>query len=140
MIEYYETHKSHVARKVLQFDLKGNFIDEWESAAKAVKFLNKEGCTITNVCCGKRNQAHNFIWKYKDEFEDIPIKIKVENKKGASLPITQYSLDDEFIQQWDTLTIAAEELGYSLGNFSTYCNGRKDHIYKGYKYYRGEKE
>jgi group I intron endonuclease len=28
MIEYYETHKSHVARKVLQFDLKGNFIDE----------------------------------------------------------------------------------------------------------------
>lgn len=32
---------------------------------------------------------------------------------------------------------AAMELGYSLGNFSTYCNGRNNHEYKGFLYYRG---
>lgn len=137
--EYYQTHKSSVAKPILQFDLNGNFIDEWESASDAAKVLNKEGCTITTVCSGKRNQAHGFIWKYKSDFESIPIKIEIQNKKGTSLPIYQYSLDDEFIQQWDNLTIAAESLGYSLGNFSTYCNGRNEHCYKGYKYYRGEK-
>ncbi len=31
---------------------------------------------------------------------------------------------------------AAIELGYSLGNFSAYCNGKNNHEYKGYKYYR----
>jgi hypothetical protein len=29
------------------------------------------------------------------------------------------------------------DLGYSLGNFSTYCNGKNNNVYKGYKYYRG---
>lgn len=26
------------------------------------------------------------------------------------------------------------------GNFSTYCNGRNNHEYKGFLYYRGEKD
>jgi len=38
------------------------------------------------------------------------------------------------------MKLAAEELGYSLGNFGTYCNGRNNNCYKGYKYYRGEME
>lgn len=138
--EYYKTHKSEVAKEILQFDIFGNFIDSWESALSAATFLNKEGCSITAVCSGKRNQAHGFIWKYRNDFEEIPLKIKIQNKKGTSLPVTQYSLDGEFIQQWDNLSIAAEKLGYSLGNFSTYCNGRNEHCYKGYKYYRGEKD
>lgn len=38
------------------------------------------------------------------------------------------------------MSTAAAELGYSLGNFSTYCNGRNNHEYKGFLYYRGEKD
>lgn len=32
---------------------------------------------------------------------------------------------------------AAVELGYSKGNFNTYCNGRNNHKYKGFLYYKG---
>jgi hypothetical protein len=110
---------------------------EWESAREAAKSLNKEGSSITNVCIGKRNQAFGFIWKYKSSFEDVPEKIIIQNTKGTILPIKQYSLENKFIKEWRTMSEASVELGYSLGNFSTYCNGRNNHIYKGFKYYRG---
>lgn len=135
--EYYKTHKSAVAKSILQYDIDGNFIQEWESASKAAKFLNKEGCSITNVCNGKRNQAFGYIWKYRSDFIEIPNNIQIANTKSTILPVKQYTLDGVFIKQWDNLSLAAIDLGYSLGNFSTYCNGKNNNVYKGYKYYRG---
>lgn len=134
--EYYKTHESAVAKKVLQFSKDGYFIKEWNSAAAAAKSLNKEGCSITAVCSGIRNSAFGYIWKYKDNFENIPEKLEGINPKNVTIPLKQYTLDGKFVKQWDTMSEAAIELGYSLGNFSTYCNGRNNHEYKGYKYYR----
>ena len=134
--EFFKNHKSHVARAVLQYTIEGDFIAEWDSARSAAKSINKEGNTITNVCNGKRNHAHGFIWRYKDEFKEIPQEIEVEDMNCSIVPVKQYTLDGEFIKEWKTITEAAQELGYSVGNFSTYCNGRNEHIYKGFKYYR----
>lgn len=52
-------------KKVIQYDLDGNFIREWNSvwdARKELK-LNK----IWEVCNGKRNKCGNYIWRYKKE-------------------------------------------------------------------------
>lgn len=138
---YYKTNKSTVAKSVVQFDLFGNYIKTWESAREAAKSINKEGNSITNVCTGKRNHAYGFIWRYLsdfDEFENIPEKIEVKVPKDSAIPLRQYDLTGNFIKEWKTMSEAAEELGYSLGNFSTYCNGRNNHIYKGFIYCRGE--
>lgn len=136
---YYTTHKSSVAKEVLQFDMSGNFIQEFESARSAAKSLNKEGNTITNVCNGKRNHAHGYIWKYKREFNEVPSKIEIKTPKNSTIPVIQYSLDGEYIQEWNTLTEAANSLGFSVSNFGTYCNGKNNHEYKGFLYYRGNK-
>lgn len=134
--EYYKTHNSAVSRKVLQFTKDGIFIKEWESAAVAAKSLNKEGCSITSVCSKLRNSAFGYIWRYKDEFDELPEKLELVNTKNMSIPLKQYTLDGQLVKQWDTMSEAAIELGYSLGNFSAYCNGKNNHEYKGYKYYR----
>lgn len=138
--EYYKTHESAVARPVLQYSIFGDFVKEWKSAREAALELDLEANNITIVCQGKRNQAYDFIWKYKDEFEEIPIKIQIKSKKSSKLPIIQYTLEGVETMRWPNMTIAAQELGYSLGNFSTYCNGRNNHEYKGFLYYRGEKD
>lgn len=137
--EYYKTHESVVSRAVLQYSLDGNFIQEWKSARAAAKALNIEANNITVVCQGKRNYAYDFIWKYKDEFDEIPDKIQIK-KKNSKLPVIEYTLDGKEVRRWTSMTVAAQELGYSLGNFSTYCNGRNNHEYKGFLYYRGEKD
>lgn len=50
---------------ILQYDLQGNFIKEWESAKVASGSLNKTKSNITAVANGSKKIAYNFKWKYK---------------------------------------------------------------------------
>ena len=137
--EYYKSHKSSVAKPVIQYSIFGDYINEWESAKQAGEALNLQPNGITTVCKRHRNKCGDFIWRYKSDFKDeIPMHIDIKIK-NTEVPVIQYSLEGVEIKRWKNLTIAAQELGYSLGNFSTYCNGRNNHEYKGFLYYRGER-
>lgn len=133
---YYKTHDSVKNIAILQYSLNGDFIQEWKSINEAAREYKIEGTNIGLVCKGKRNHCGNYIWRYKHDFKDIPMKIEVKTKH-SKCKLTQYSLEGDYIQEWDSISDAAKELGYSLGNFSTYCNGRNNHEYKGFLYYRG---
>lgn len=52
---------------IIQYDLNGNYIREWESAFKAMKELKlpSRSC-IANVLSGRCKQTHGYIFKYKD--------------------------------------------------------------------------
>lgn len=52
------------ARPVLQYDMEGNFIKKWDSAAQAGKELNIYRQHICAVCRGRKNRAGWFVWKY----------------------------------------------------------------------------
>lgn len=52
---------------ILQFDLSGNFIKEYDGIIDATKELKKETSTSIMRCCkGKYKQAYGFVWKYKE--------------------------------------------------------------------------
>ena len=50
-------------KKILQYDLEGNFIKEWESIYKIRQELN---FSIDRCLSGERKQCYNFVWKYKN--------------------------------------------------------------------------
>jgi group I intron endonuclease len=50
-------------RKILQYDLKGNFIKEWNSAVEASKTLELSSFNITR-CLKLNNKYKNFKWFY----------------------------------------------------------------------------
>ena len=58
------SHK--VSKPILQYDLKENFIKEWESAIQIQKELGFNGSNIGNCCNGKLKKAYSFIWKFKN--------------------------------------------------------------------------
>lgn len=138
MNKEYAGPKINMARAVLQYSLTGNFIQEWESAKQAGEALDIIPGAITNVCKGNRKVAGDFLWRYRSDYDTIPNRLTNINLKSASVPLKQYTLDGKFVKEWESITAAAKELGYSLGNFSTYCNGRNNHEYKGFLYYRGD--
>ena len=55
------------SKTVLQFDLNGNFIQEWESTMAIERTLGFNHRNISAVCNGKRKTCGNFVWKYKGE-------------------------------------------------------------------------
>ena len=60
-------HSSQTPKPILQYDLEGNFIREWESAKIACSSLGyKSYHNISSVCIGKRQIAYGFKWKYKN--------------------------------------------------------------------------
>ena len=55
--------------KILQYDLKNNFIKEWNSVKDASEKLNINHANICTVASNKTNrkQAGGYIWRYKEE-------------------------------------------------------------------------
>lgn len=54
------------SKPIVQFDLHGNFIQEWPSAAEAQRQL---GFSSGNICAclkGRQRTFKNYIWKYKE--------------------------------------------------------------------------
>ena len=51
---------------IIQYDLEGNFINEWLGASYVRDKLGYNQGNITAVCNGKRKSAHGYIWKYKN--------------------------------------------------------------------------
>ena len=50
---------------ILQYDIQGNFIKEWDGIVDASKAMSKHSTNIARCCQGKFKQAYGFIWKYK---------------------------------------------------------------------------
>jgi hypothetical protein len=61
--------KEKLKKPVLQYDLEGNFIKEWNSGSEATivltNYKNKCNALISECCNGKRKTAYKFIWKFK---------------------------------------------------------------------------
>lgn len=52
-------------KPILQYDLEGNFIQEWDSAASVTLALHINNSNIHSCLTNNRRNAGGFIWKYK---------------------------------------------------------------------------
>ena len=60
--------KEHNRKPVLQYDLNGNLIKEWESTIEIERCLGFCNANISRCCLNKkyRHTAYGYIWKYKE--------------------------------------------------------------------------
>lgn len=65
--------KNSTARKVVQYDLDGNFIRAWDYIKQAAIELNINRCCIGDCCRGVQKTAGGFLWKYfiEEEIENV---------------------------------------------------------------------
>lgn len=59
----------HLKKKILQFDLDGNFIKEWNSTKDVERTLGIKHSAISRVCKKRKyyNTAGGYIWRYKND-------------------------------------------------------------------------
>ena len=69
----YGTRVQRIAKKnnkpILQFDLEGNFIKEYESITQASKELNNSLNNISQCCLGRSRTSKGYIFRFKDDKE-----------------------------------------------------------------------
>lgn len=69
-LEYCTSQYNHdfsQSKSVLQYDLEGNFINEWKSANQIQRELGFFQSNVNRCCLKKCKTAYGFIWKYKNE-------------------------------------------------------------------------
>lgn len=107
-------------KKVLQYDLNGNFIAEYPSAHQAAYATKINFSSI--CCCCRQEISHTkeFQWKYADDERKIqPIKVKITRR-----PVGQYDLNYNLLNIYSTLQEANEKTGIAKATISNVCCGK----------------
>lgn len=58
--------KEALAKTVLQYDLLGNYINQFYGTREAERRTKISHANISKCCLGKTKAAGGYVWKYKD--------------------------------------------------------------------------
>lgn len=119
-------HFNSLKKEVLQYDLNGNFIKEWDSAADAEKELSTGyGGNITRCCKKERTMAYNYLWKYKDDKTPI-IKLMVNYANSLKCNgVDRIDKNGNILEHFNTAAEAERKRNITRGRISTVCNSIK---------------
>lgn len=59
--------ESTSSKKVKQYDLKGNFIKEWDCTMDIQRKLKYANQNVSACCRGEKRSAYGFVWRYVNE-------------------------------------------------------------------------
>ena len=110
------------------------FIGQFESISSALYHLgldNKRVSHIKRCMNGKTKYAYGYIWRYPGESIDDRKCIK---SLSVMKPVNVYSVDDEYIAIYPSITYAAKACGVFTSAISA-CLNQKQKNSKGYKFY-----
>ena len=111
-------------RKVIQFELDGKYIKEWECIADASEQLKIAHSTIVSCCRNKNKSAGGYIWKY---IENCLIKEKTlpYKKESKCIPIIQLTLEGVYIKEFKSCREASKLLNISSAQINGCCKMKK---------------
>ncbi len=122
--------------KVDQYSIDGTFIKTHTSMQEALRDIGVKENQVSNIkkCCdGVSPIRFGYVWRYTGEpFSLYPVYI---NKGGSSKPVSQYSLDGNFIKSYPSAKDAALAVGLKNGSqITSVCKGHgktaKGYIWK----------
>ena len=108
-------------REVLQFDLDGNFIREWNSARDASVALGINIQAI-NCCCLKMYKyGKGYIWIYKEDYIDETSLEWYLDRKELNR-VLQYDKNANLVKVYESLAEAKKKVGQSVCSCVTHNN------------------
>lgn len=116
--------KRNTLKKILQYSSDGIFIQSYESMVEAEQNSGVKSKYILQSIRGQQVLAGNFIWKKTDDgfvpdFIEVPKDNRVNRKK-----IFQLSLNDEYIQTFNSISEAARYFQVSPSAISQCLRGK----------------
>jgi hypothetical protein len=125
-------------KPILQYDLEGNFIREWESFEEIRLYFEKNfnyKHSAIRACCNKKAKSSlGFYWTYQLNNNEIKdkIQIPVDNREFITA-IDQYDLDGNFIKTFKSCLEASKVLKVNRISISNCCKNKLK-SYKGFNW------
>jgi len=98
------------SRPVIQFDLNGEYVEEYLSCSHASAETGIGRHNIGNSANGIAKRAGNFQWRYKDDCKGMKIEPIEKNKSCRCKEIIQLDLDGNYINAFGSVKDASKSL------------------------------
>lgn len=104
----YEKYEEKLGRKqkIKQYELNGNFIQEFDSLFSAERQTKISYSKISNCCTGKCKSAGGFQWKYINDNSECK---KHDHYSKIKRKVTQYDVNHNLIKEFDSIKEAKLE-------------------------------
>lgn len=126
------TKREKYGKKVCEIDKDRNILNIWNSLVEAGEKTNLNRFKISNVCNGIRLTTGNRIFRFLDEKNQI-IEPEVKVNQVQSNRITKtsrrvgaYDKNNNLIQEFDSLQLAAQFCGGNSSTISAVCRGKRN--------------
>lgn len=106
--------------KVLQYDLTGQFIKEYESANQASVATNIDHWSICACCRGEYSRAGNYQWRYKNS--TLPIQQINIRTNFTVLQIDKNT--NTILAEFSSLAAAHAATGIATSTICNVCKGK----------------
>lgn len=116
---------------VIQFDFKGNYVNEYESI-KVAAIKNSINASAIGKCCNlKRKYAYNYIWLFKNT--NPIIEQQLNDVLNKIYYIKQLNLDNTIIKCWKSSEEIERYYKFGQSNIIA-CLHNKRNLCGGYKW------
>lgn len=122
--KFKQTFKDKEWRKIIQYDLDGNFVKEYNGYSDVVEKTGYDKIVLRKALTGKFKQCYGFIWFYKDLFSLVELFDKINNKNRKYISVIQI-LKDGTEKEWKSIAEAANSLNIDRGSITKVCNGQR---------------
>ena len=126
-----DTKRKKYGKRICEIDSANNIIAIWNSLAEAGEITGLNRFKISSVCNGTRLTTGNRVFRFLDEKNQI-IEPKVKVNQIQSNRITKtsrkvgaYDKDNNLIQEFDSLQLAAQFCGGNSSTISAVCRGKR---------------
>ena len=113
---------NHCGKRVKQYDLNGEFIKEWKSAAEIERILGYKAENISGCCLRRQNSSNGFIWRFHcNELTESCISDANDSLRMST--VRQYNLKGDLLNVFDNILEAADITNISQHIIRSACNG-----------------
>lgn len=127
-----DTKREKYGKRVCEIDSDKNIINVWESLAEAGENTGLDRFKISNVCNGTRLTTGNRIFRFlDDENQIIEPEAKVNQVQSnrvtkSSRKVGAYDKNNNLIETFDSLQLAAQFCGGNSSTISAVCRGKRN--------------
>lgn len=127
-----DTKREKYGKRVCEIDSTKNILNIWNSLAEAGEDTGLDRFKISNVCNGTRLTTGNRTFRFlDDENQIIEPKAKVNQVQSnritkSSRRVGAYDKDNNLIQEFDSLQLAAQFCGGNSSTISAVCRGKRN--------------
>lgn len=127
-----DTKREKYGKRVCEIDSMKNILNIWDSLAEAGEDTGLDRFKISSVCNGTRLTTGNRLFRFLDDKNQI-IEPEAKVNQVQSNRITKtsrrvgaYDKDNNLIQEFDSLQLAAQFCGGNSSTISAVCRGKRN--------------